>query len=113
MVEEKENERFPKNAPGPFYVVNDQCITCMAPEYEAPDLMGFDEEANHCYFKKQPSTPEELGRAARAVWASCCGAVKYGGDDPKVKRKIAEVYIEEQEKFWEREKMGRPWWKFW
>src|SRR5215831_20768418 len=57
MSPEESEERFPKNAAGPFFVVNGGCITCMAPEHEAPDLMGFDQEQHHCYFKKQPVTP--------------------------------------------------------
>ena len=91
MLSEKNEKRFAKVAPGPFHVIADECITCRAPEHEAPDLMGFDEQASHCYFKKQPSTPEELERAARAVWVSCCGAVQYSGDDPAVLRRITEL----------------------
>src|SRR5215216_6853106 len=109
MYSEKDKERFPKNAPGPFYVANGECITCMAPEHEAPDLMGFDEEANHCYFKKQPSTPEEFERAARAVWASCCAAVQYSGDDPAVLQRIEELHDEARKRIEQQEKQDRPW----
>ncbi len=28
--------RHPKNAPGPFYVVQDECITCGAPRQKPP-----------------------------------------------------------------------------
>jgi hypothetical protein len=104
-MEDDQKQRFPKNVPGPFYVGNDECIICLAPEHEAPDLMGFDEEAKHCYFKKQPATPEELDRAARAVWVSCCGAVRYSGSDPVVLKRIAEVEAEGIRQ--------SPWWKFW
>lgn len=52
MIAEKDKERFPKNVSGTFYVANGECITCMAPEHAAPELMGFDGEARHCYFKK-------------------------------------------------------------
>jgi hypothetical protein len=109
----KAKERFPKNVEGPFFVANGECITCMAPEHEAPDLMGFDQEANHCYFRKQPSTPEELERAVRAVWASCCSAVQYSGDDPRVHQRIAELHEEALKRMRQREKEKRPWWKFW
>jgi len=74
MSPEKTKERFPKNGEGPFFVVNGECIACMAPEQEAPDLIGFDQGASHCYFKKQPMPAEEFERATRGVWASCCGA---------------------------------------
>ena len=66
------------------------CLICMAPEHEAPDLMGFFDgdqagAANsHCYFKKQPQTPEETERAINAVRAACCGALRYGGDDQRL-----------------------------
>jgi hypothetical protein len=62
----------------------------MAPEHEAPDLMGFFDgsEANagssHCYFKKQPTTPEETERAINAMRVACCGALRYGGGDQRL-----------------------------
>ena len=76
--------RTPSNVPGPFYVAMDQCITCMAPEGEAPDLMAFDAVAESCYFKRQPVTPDEIDRAIRAVGVACCGALGYAGNDPIV-----------------------------
>jgi hypothetical protein len=79
--------RFPLNAPGDFFVEDGMCIACEAPEHEAPDLMAHSEGADsvyHCYFRRQPETPEELEHAIRAVCVSCCDAVQYGGSDPKV-----------------------------
>jgi hypothetical protein len=38
----------------------------------------------HCYFKRQPQTPEEVQQAIRAVHVGCCGAVRYGGRDPQI-----------------------------
>jgi len=81
-------ERTPKNAPGPFYVAKDQCITCMAPEAEAPMLMGFDEDAPSCYFRRQPETAEEVYRAMRALRVACCDALRYDGSDPEVARRL-------------------------
>jgi hypothetical protein len=63
-------ERYSLNADGDFHAVKDICITCMMPEDRAPELMGFDEEACHCYFKRQPGTPEELEHAIAAVASS-------------------------------------------
>jgi hypothetical protein len=63
----------------------------MAPEGEAPDLMGFDEAARSCYFRRQPTTPDEFDRAIRAVCASCCSAVRYRGQDPDVQRRLIEL----------------------
>ncbi len=81
--------RTPRNAPGPFYVLKDSCISCGAPEGEAPELIGYDEEASSCYFKRQPATPVETYRAIRAVWASCCGALEYDGPDPAIHRRTS------------------------
>ncbi|HST12130.1 MAG TPA: hypothetical protein VLL05_17275 [Terriglobales bacterium] len=90
-------QTYPENAPGPFYVQNDYCITCRAPESVAPDLIGFYEDPSgtgrrrHCYFKKQPQTPEETDRAVKAVWANCCGSYRYAGTDSDVQKKLEGV----------------------
>jgi hypothetical protein len=77
--------RYPKNAPGPFFVENNNCITCHSPEHEAPDLMTHDEgDYGHCYFKRQPITFEEKRQAVRACIVSCCGSVRYEGNDPEI-----------------------------
>ena len=59
-------EATPSNAPGDFYVAKDECIACLAPEGEAPDLMGFDEAENSCFFRRQPATPDKLDRPRSA-----------------------------------------------
>jgi hypothetical protein len=79
----KPNPPYPENAPGDFYVEDQCCISCEAPCSEAPDLMAFSDE-HHCYFKKQPSTPEETERAIMACVVSCVRAVRYAGDDPTI-----------------------------
>jgi hypothetical protein len=81
----------------------------MAPQHAAPDLMDFDDQARHCFFKKQPSTTEELKQAIEAVWVSCCGAVRYSGDDPAIRRFIAEVDTKGLKQMCR----TKPWWKFW
>lgn len=78
----------PRNAPGDFYVAKDLCIACGAPEAEAPTLMDFDDAARSCYFRRQPATSAEVEQAIRAVWASCCNAVRYRGADPDVQRRL-------------------------
>lgn len=80
-------ERTPLNAKGDFYVEKDTCLICLAPESEAPELMGYDEETG-CYFKRQPRTPEELGHAIEAVWVSCVAALRYAGDDPVILERL-------------------------
>ena len=84
--------RHAQNAPGSFYVVDGQCMACCAPEAEAPDLMDHVADPYyHCYFKKQPTTPEELNQAVRACWVSCTQAVRYAGHDPAVIRQLQEM----------------------
>lgn len=96
------HEPYDENAPGPFYVEKDYCITCRLPEHEAPNLMGFHDSSSdsnagsHCYFKKQPTTPEELQRAIAALQVCCCGALRYAGSDESVLRKLREAGLESQ-----------------
>src|ERR1044072_5075895 len=81
----------PKNAPGPFYVVNGCCTACMVPHEVAPTLIGYDEAESHCYFSRQPSGEEEIYSAVRAVWSSELQCLRYGGRDPEVLRRLAEI----------------------
>jgi hypothetical protein len=90
-MDEKPYPPYPKNAPGPFYVEKGCCICCEAPSHEAPDLIAHDEDGGHCYFKRQPETPEEVERAIRACRVSCVGAVRYSGDDPEILRRFREL----------------------
>ena len=94
-------DRYPENVPGPFYVEKDLCLICMAPEHEAPDLMSFfdgekagDVGLSHCYFKKQPTTRDETERAINAMCVSCCGALRYGGDDQRLIDRILAAGVE-------------------
>jgi hypothetical protein len=83
--------RFPLNAPGDFYVAKGMCMACSAPEHEAPDLMAHCTDIDglyHCYFRRQPQTPEELDRAIQAVEVGCCGAVRYGGQNPEIVKRL-------------------------
>lgn len=85
------DQPYPKNAPGPFFVINQECIICGAPHAVARDLMGWEDDETghcHCYFKKQPETPTEIEQAINAIKASCCGAVVYSGDDAFVLREL-------------------------
>ena len=83
-----ERDRYPLNAEGPFYVEDGECLACMAPEYEASELMGYDSDKAHCYFKRQPNTPEELEHAINAVACSEVGALRYGGDDDYILERL-------------------------
>jgi hypothetical protein len=91
MTSKGSRTRHPLNAPGDFYVENEACITCLAPEHAAPDLMGFahdGEGGGHCYFKRQPATDEETEQAIAAVEVSCCSGLRYGGTDDRIIRAL-------------------------
>lgn len=80
---------YPENAPGPFYVQRHECIACGVPKTVAPDLVEFDAETmDHCYFKKQPTSPDEIFLAIRAVEVCCCGSYRYSGDDEEIKKRL-------------------------
>jgi len=81
----------PKNAPGPFYVVNGCCMTCMAPHVQAPTLMGFDDVEEHCFVKQQPKTDDEIYKAIRAVRSAEVQCLRYKGNDPEIARRLVEI----------------------
>ncbi len=84
---------YPKNASGPFYTEDESCMACEAPCTVAPDLIAHDEQASahHCYFKKQPETPEEIERAIMACVVSCIEAVRYAGHDPEILERFRQL----------------------
>lgn len=85
-------DRYPENSEGDFYVENGVCITCGAPEAEAPDLIEHSKkEYGHCYFKKQPETEDEIERAINAIAVSCVAGLRYGGTDENILRRIYEI----------------------
>lgn len=49
-------------------------MTCAAPHAEAPDLMCWDADPSgtnqltHCFFGRQPTTPEEVERAINVMF---------------------------------------------
>ena len=90
MPDQEACKPHPRNAPGQFVVEDGVCMTCGMPEWEAPDLIT-GTEAGHCYFKKQPETPDEVEQAVRAIVISCCGAVRYLGEDPAVLQRLRTV----------------------
>ena len=74
--------RFRKNVPGLFYTTGD-CMACDAPEHEALDLLEPLIGCNYdTSFIRQPSTPDEVERACRALEVCCVAALRYGGSDP-------------------------------
>ncbi len=85
------HDPHPDNAVGEFYVECDSCISCEAPYHEAPNLMGRpgSSESNYgCFFRRQPSTPEEIEHACDAVMVSCVEAVRYSGTDRSILQRL-------------------------
>ena len=78
------------NCEGPFYVVDGDCMGCGAPESEAEGMMSHD-ASGHCFFTAQPENLEQNDAAIRALWTSCCGAVRYAGNDQSILNRIAEL----------------------
>lgn len=67
------------------------CLVCGVPKTIAPDLIHFDPHsttASHCYFKKQPESPDEIEGAIKAVEACCCGSYHYSGSDPEIRKRL-------------------------
>ena len=86
-------KRVAKNAPGDFFVHQDQCIACQICVDMAPELMGYDrsERFSTCYFSIHPSSSAELERALEAYASCCIGAVDYEGNNPDILKRIAEI----------------------
>ena len=73
-------EREPDNAPGPFYVIKDQCTICGLPPETAPSNITWSAETfrfkdcmdcpTHCRIERQPATEEELGKIIEAACGS-------------------------------------------
>jgi hypothetical protein len=84
------DERNPKNAPGPFYVLKG-CIACCTPEAVAPELVTGGESDVGCYFMRQPESPQEIDAAISAMLSSCVGIFRYGGHDLEIRRRLAEL----------------------
>ena len=87
--------RHHNNVDGPFYVVNGECMSCGAAEMHAPKLMSHDSHG-HCFFTRQPASPHETNEAIESTWASCCGALRYGGTDDGILIRLADLGLAEQ-----------------
>jgi hypothetical protein len=128
-MEQETHCRFEKNVPGLFYTTGD-CLACDAPESEAPDLLEPLRDDNYdTYFVRQPETPEEVERACRALEVCCVAALRYGGTEPSIIRRLGNDplycdhllpsgpiprpdWMAEQRKA-ARNEQRKGWWKFW
>lgn len=84
--------RYHENAEGDFYVENNVCTSCGAPEAEAPGLIAHSTtHFGHCYFKRQPQTPGEVAQAINAVAVSCVSGLRYAGNDKQVLKELHQI----------------------
>lgn len=60
---------------------------CGAPEAEATAMMSHD-PSGHCFFVNQPHSQNETDSAIRALWSSCCHAVRYAGTERAILTRI-------------------------
>jgi hypothetical protein len=82
-------QRVPENAPGDFYVEANMCTRCCLAHIEAPGLMNDpNAEFRECFFRRQPQTEAEVEQAINAVWVSEMGALRYGGTDQSIIRRL-------------------------
>src|SRR5262245_13690244 len=80
----------PKNAAGPFYVVDGCCTGCGVPTSIAPDLFEYD-ASDHCYVARQPSSAPEIEEAVQVIRAQELGCIRYRGNDAVILRRLAEA----------------------
>jgi ferredoxin len=81
-----------KNVSGPFYTTG-ECLACGIPEHEAPELFApLDDDNYQTYFVRQPVTSAEVERACRAAEGCCVGAVRYGGQDAAIIRRLGNTH---------------------
>lgn len=81
--------RHPLNQ-GDFYSLDGSCTNCGAPQAEAPGLILHTPGLGHCYFRQQPITREELDQAIRAMMVACTDALRYGGIDEQILKRLYE-----------------------
>ncbi len=94
--------RYYKNAPGPFYVVDGECMCSGLAPAEVPELLSEDptgpgvngEGYYYCYFGRQPETPEEIENAIRAMAVSETTALRYGGDNPAILQRLSDLGLD-------------------
>jgi hypothetical protein len=82
------HHRFEKNVAGDFYTTGD-CMQCNVPEEAAPDLLAeLTAENIDTYFIRQPTSAAEVEQACKAVLSCCADALRYGGTDPDIIRRL-------------------------
>jgi len=84
-----------------FYTAKGECIICNCPPEIAPSLMSFyeDPDGQHtnstCFFKRQPTNPDEVELAIEAMYSSCVEAIRYGGSDLNIIKKLINMSLQD------------------
>jgi hypothetical protein len=73
-----------------FYIESGCCLACGVPYANEPELFGSDENGE-CFLKRQPGTPAEIIRMIEMVYAADLRCIRYGGSDPNILRRLAEL----------------------
>jgi hypothetical protein len=96
MATVRKFEAHRQSAPGDFYVVNHECISCGAPHAVAPDLIGWavGSDHEHCIWKKQPENGAELEQAFAAFESSCVCCYRYAGTDLSIMRRVGPEFCD-------------------
>src|SRR6266566_5684370 len=77
-----------KNAAGAWYTTG-YCTACGAPEDQAPTLLApLTDDQLDTFFIRQPTTPAEVEAACRAAQVCCTSALRYGGQDPEIIKRL-------------------------
>ena len=98
-MSDKPIQRVPENAPGDFYVEEGFCMRCCLVHSEAPELLNNPKLAfRQCYFRRQPETPQEIEHAIRAIEISETGALRYGGTDQDIIRRLGRACCDHPQK---------------
>ena len=87
-------ERHPLNR-GDFYSMYSACTACGAPQAEAPELIAHGGDYDTCFFRRQPATEAELDQAIQAMMVACTNALRYGGTDERVLKRLYENGMKE------------------
>ena len=85
-------EPHPKNAPGPFYIENECCISCGIPVDIAPSLFAWDKDADraydHCFVSRQPASASDLELVIEVMQKTEADCLRYRGGDREVSRRL-------------------------
>ncbi len=73
-----QEDRYPENVPGPFYVDNN-CIVCAQCVQTAPDNFKFAWGDKYAYVYKQPENEEEITKCSQAL--DSCPVNAIGSDN--------------------------------